>query len=87
MSDPRHKGPQRRAECPACERSVAVTENGFLRYHRRCPGSRLHVLPRLPMPDFGSVDDGYGSVPRCAPDCQVEVVRPGKFQCDRCDRA
>lgn len=32
---------------------------------------------------FGVVEDGFGSAWRkCAPDCCIEVVRPGKVQCD-----
>lgn len=32
--------------------------------------------------DCGFVEDGFGSAwPRCSPDCTLEVVRPGKVQC------
>jgi len=39
-------------------------------------------------PPHGVVADGLGSEwPRCKPDCQLEVVRPGKVQCVPCDDA
>lgn len=39
----------------------------------------------MSMNDYGQIDDGFGSVwPRCKPDCQLEIVRPGKVQCE-CD--
>jgi len=38
------------------------------------------------MSDYGTIEDGFGSCwARCKPDCQLEVVRPGKCQCNDCD--
>ncbi len=35
------------------------------------------------MSEFGSVDDGFGSEwDRCGHDCDLQVVRPGKSQCN-----
>ena len=35
------------------------------------------------MSEYGEIDDGFGSTwLRCKPDCQLEVVRPGKVQCE-----
>lgn len=34
---------------------------------------------------YGVIEDGFGSTwVRCADDCRMQVVRPGKVQCD-CD--
>lgn len=38
-----------------------------------------------PPPQHGSLDDGFGNQwPKCKADCRLEIVRPGKVQCD-CD--
>lgn len=38
------------------------------------------------MNDFGTIEDGFGSCwARCSKDCELEVVRPGKVQCNICD--
>lgn len=40
---------------------------------------------RVYEPPYGTVEDGFGSVwQRCKEDCRLEVVRPGKVQCE-CD--
>jgi len=37
------------------------------------------------MTNYGTIVDGFGSEwVRCKPDCKLEVVRPGKVQCE-CD--
>lgn len=37
------------------------------------------------MAEFGTVEDTFGGVwERCKPDCKLQVVRPGKVQCE-CD--
>jgi len=39
-------------------------------------------------PTFGEIEDGFGnSWPLCKRDCALEIVRPGKVQCDLCDSA
>lgn len=33
-----------------------------------------------------NLDDGFGNVwQKCGPECELEIVRPGKVQCNRCD--
>ena len=37
------------------------------------------------MSDFGDIEDGFGNCwAKCKEDCGLEIVRPGKVQCD-CD--
>lgn len=37
------------------------------------------------MSDYGEIDDGFGSTwALCKTGCQLEIVRPGKVQCE-CD--
>ena len=38
------------------------------------------------LPSKGLLDDGFGNVwEKCAfDDCALEIVRPGKVQCERC---
>lgn len=37
----------------------------------------------LPDVDYGEIDDGFGSTwSLCKPDCRLEIVRPGKVQCE-----
>lgn len=37
--------------------------------------------------DFGVLDDGFGNAwLLCSKDCELQIVRPGKAQCDKCDR-
>lgn len=38
-------------------------------------------------PVSGAVlDDGFGNQwTKCGPDCCLEIVRPGKVQCSKCD--
>ena len=36
-------------------------------------------------PDFGTITDDYTVWARCSADCQLQVVRPGKVQCDKCE--
>ena len=44
-----------------------------------------YVPPEPPLGEYGEVSDGFGSVwLLCKPDCGIEVVRPGKAQCE-CD--
>lgn len=34
------------------------------------------------------IDDGFGNCwTKCGPACELEIVRPGKVQCGKCDRA
>ena len=46
---------------------------------------RLEALrgPERPVEQLSYVEDGFGSAwVRCGPACRLEVVRPGKAQCD-----
>ena len=44
---------------------------------------RTHFLERGGV--MAELDDGFGNVwVLCKPDCRLEIVRPGKVQCD-CD--
>jgi hypothetical protein len=36
-------------------------------------------------PEFGTVSDDYNEWARCRADCELEVVRIGKVQCERCE--
>ena len=37
-------------------------------------------------PNYGVLEDGFGGIWRkCRHDCRMEIVRPGKVQCDECD--
>lgn len=36
----------------------------------------------LPTTSNSSVTDGHESADKCGPDCSLEVLRPGKFQCN-----
>ena len=36
-------------------------------------------------PEFGTITDDYTTWARCSADCQLEVVRIGKVQCDKCE--
>lgn len=37
------------------------------------------------MGNFGELDDGFGNTwPLCRQGCEMQIVRPGKVQCD-CD--
>lgn len=41
----------------------------------------------LPSASCGEIDDGHGNVwALCKPNCQMQIVRPGKVQCE-CDSA
>ena len=41
--------------------------------------SQVYQVQRL-------VDDGFGNVWECCtPGCNMEIVRPGKIQCEKCD--
>jgi len=55
--------------------------SGFANYGngdvRDCPDCAAQIL-----------DDGFGNQwVKCGRDCEMQIVRPGKVQCSKCDRA
>lgn len=63
-----------------------VSEVEKLRWSVRHGGD--HICDECwPEDDYGVIDDGFGNVwPLCSRECRLEIVRPGKVQCECEDR-